>query len=59
MREKVRGGKLVGDRLRRVFDAILKGDFGNLSDMHGFCKNILNGNDYYLVTVDFYEYAEA
>lgn len=35
------------------------GRFGNLNDMHDFLGGIMGGNDFYLVTLDFYEYLEA
>ncbi len=50
----MKGGKRIGSRLKQVFDAIMGGRFGNLSDMHGFLGGIMGGNDYYLVTHDFY-----
>lgn len=58
-RNEIRGGKQLGSRLKSVFDAIMGGRFGDLSDMKDFLGNIMGGNDFYLVTLDFYEYLEA
>ena len=58
-RNEIRGGKKLGSRLKAVFDAILGGRFGDLNEMRGFMEGIMGGNDYYIVTVDFYEYLEA
>ncbi len=62
MRNQILGGKrdYVGSRLKRVFDAIKNGAFGN--DLQGaisVIQNIENGGDHYLVCHDFYTYIDA
>lgn len=49
----------VGNRLRRVFDAIVSGKVGDNHYMRDYIYNILNGSDIYLVCSDFYEYSNA
>lgn len=55
------GGKrdYVPARLRRVFNEIFGGRFGNLSEMHGVFERILDGGDYYILCWDFESYAVA
>lgn len=49
----------VGNRLKRVFDTIKSGRFGDLSAMKGMLENLQNGNDFYCLCWDFYPYIEA
>jgi starch phosphorylase len=60
-REKMRNGNrdYVGSRLKRVLDAIKLGRFGDLSMMHGMLNNLTNGNDFYVLCWDFYDYIRA
>jgi glycogen phosphorylase len=57
----VRAGKrdYVGSRLKKVFDSIRNGTFGDLSCVGGLLYSIENGGDHYLVCYDFYPYVEA
>lgn len=60
-RREMREGKrdYIGGRLKRVFDAIRNGTFGDLSCMGSILYNLENGNDHYIVCFDFYHYLEA
>jgi starch phosphorylase len=49
----------IGKRLRRVFDTILYGTFGDISYIKDYLLDLLNGKDHYLVTYDFYSYLDA
>lgn len=49
----------VGSRLKKVFDVIRSGMFGDLSCMGGILYNLENGNDNYCVCFDFYPYIQA
>jgi starch phosphorylase len=51
--------KPIGSRLRRVFNSILSGIFGDTFYINDYLNRLLKGNDYYLVTYDFYSYLEA
>lgn len=44
--------------LGRVFDAVNSGRFGNQKEMGPLFENLQNGNDYYILTNDFYDYVE-
>lgn len=49
----------IGSRLKRVFDSIRNGLFGDVSMVHGVLDSLQNGNDHYIVCFDFYPYIEA
>lgn len=60
-REEMQNGKrdYCGSRLKKVFDVIKNGTFGNLSAMHGMIDSILSGQDFYCLCHDFYQYLDA
>lgn len=60
-KKQMREGKkdYVGARLKRVFDSIRNGTFGDLSCMGSILYNLENGNDQYILCYDFYLYLEA
>lgn len=49
----------IGSRLKRVFDTIRNGTFGDLSVISGVLYNLENGGDHYCVCLDFYPYITA
>ena len=49
----------VGSRLRRVFDSIKNGMFGDVSVMHHIIDSLCDGGDHYITCFDFYPYIEA
>ena len=49
----------IGSRLRRVFDVIRNGTFGDLSCVHGMLYGLENGGDSYCLCLDFYPYIDA
>jgi len=49
----------VNGKLKKVFDAILGGRFGDISFIKEYITNMINNNDYYLVCHDFYEFADS
>ena len=49
----------VGSRLKKVFDSIKSGTFGDLSLIHGMLYSLENGGDHYCVCLDFYPYITA
>jgi len=50
----------VGSRLGRVYETIKSGSFGgNTQAFIHMIDNLINGNDNYLVSHDFYSYIEA
>lgn len=50
----------VGSRLGRVYETIKSGSFGgNTQAFIHMIDNLINGNDNYLVSHDFYSYVEA
>ena len=50
----------VGSRLSRVYETIKCGTFGgNTQAFIHLIDNLINGNDHYLVSHDFYSYLEA
>ena len=49
----------IGSRLKRVFDTIRNGTFGDLSVCSGLLYNLENGGDHYCVCLDFYPYITA
>ena len=49
----------IGSRLRRVFDSIRNGLFGDVSCVGGILNALENGGDHYIVCWDFYSYLEA
>ena len=50
---------ILGKRLKRVFDELFAGKFGDISYIKEYLYNIINGGDFYLVCYDFYSYLEA
>ncbi len=61
LRAKMRAGQkdYVGSRLRRVFDTIRSGHFGDLKEVNNILGNLESGGDHYLVCADFYPYLLA
>jgi len=61
IRTEMKTGKkdYAGKRLRRVFETILSGKFGNASFFSEYLNGLMNENDYYLVCHDFYAYLET
>ena len=49
----------IGSRLKRVFETIRNGTFGDVSMIHGLLYGLENGQDHYCVCLDFYPYIEA
>ena len=49
----------VGKRLKRVFDNIRNGTFGDCHTVHSLLYNLENGQDHYVVCFDFYDYIRA
>lgn len=50
----------IGSRLGRVYETIKTGTFGgNTQAFIHLIDNLINGGDNYLVSHDFYSYAEA
>ena len=61
-RQAMRAGdrSYVGSRLSRVYETIKCGTFGgNTQAFIHLIDNLINGNDHYLVSHDFYSYLEA
>jgi len=48
-----------GAALKKVFDAVSDGMFGNRDELTMLIDTIRNRNDYYLVCHDFYSYLKA
>lgn len=48
-----------GPHLKRVFDAISDGMFGDRDELCNLINTIRNRNDYYLVCQDFHTYLKA
>ena len=61
IRKEVYEGKrgYVGGRLKRVFDTIKSGFFGDTSMIHPILDHLGDGGDHYCVCFDFYSYIEA
>jgi len=62
LREKMRNSdplEYYGQDLKRVFDAVSDGMFGNRDELTQLIDTIRNRNDYYLVCHDFYSYVKA
>ncbi len=49
----------IGGRLKRVFDCIRGGTFGDLSAVSGMLYALENGGDHYCLCLDFYQYIDA
>lgn len=49
----------TGDKLRKVFNAIRNGTFGDSSCVFGLLDSLQNGYDQYIVCADFYPYCDA
>ena len=45
--------------LKKVFDAIFSGRFGNLKDMHEMLGRLMDGGDHYVLCWDFESYLDA
>ncbi len=60
-RQKMAEGKrdYIPPTLRKVFDAIFGGRFGNLSEMHEMLRRLMDGGDFYIVCWDFQSYLEC
>jgi len=62
LREKMRNSdplEYYGQDLKKVFDAVSDGMFGNRDELTQLIDTIRNKNDYYLVCHDFYSYVKA
>lgn len=46
-------------RLKNVISAILNNRFGNLTEMHGMLKSLVDGGDQYCLCWDFDSYADC
>jgi starch phosphorylase len=49
----------VGGRLKRVFDTIKSGFFGDTHVIHPILDHLCDGGDHYITCFDFYSYIEA
>lgn len=49
----------VGQRLKRVFDTIKSGFFGDTGIIHPILDHLQDGGDHYITCFDFYSYIEA
>ena len=49
----------VGKRLKRVFDTIKAGFFGDTSVIHPILDHLQDGGDHYITCFDFYGYIDA
>jgi starch phosphorylase len=49
----------LGGRLKRVFDTIKAGFFGDTSVVHPILDSLADGGDHYITCFDFYSYVEA
>jgi len=49
----------VGGRLKKVFDSIFSGRVGDNNYIKDYINGILNGNDFYCICYDFYDYLAA
>ena len=49
----------MGSRLKRVFDCVRGGMFGDVSLVLGVLDALQGGSDHYVVCFDFYSYIEA
>ena len=49
----------VGTRLKRVFDTIKSGFFGDTGVIHPILDGLADGGDHYITCFDFYSYVEA
>jgi glycogen phosphorylase len=49
----------IGSRLKKVFDTIRNGTFGDVSVIHGMLYGMENGGDHYCTCLDFYPYITA
>lgn len=60
-RSEIHNGRrdYIGSRLRKVFDTIRNGTFGDVSVIHGMLYSIENGGDHYCTCLDFYPYITA
>lgn len=61
IRHQIYEGKrgYVGGRLKRVFDTILSGFFGDTQVIHPILEHLANGGDHYITCFDFYSYIDA
>ena len=61
LRNQVQSGEnsFVGKRLQRVFDAVVSGQFGDVSMAEHIIHDLEEGRDHYLLTADFNSYCEA
>ena len=49
----------IGSRLKKVFDSIRSGFFGDTNVIHGILYSLENGGDHYITCFDFYSYVDA
>ena len=49
----------AGGRLRRVFDTIKSGFFGDTHIIHPILDHLCDGGDHYITCFDFYSYLDA
>ena len=49
----------LGTRLKRVFDTIKSGFFGDTSIVHPILDGLADGGDNYITCFDFYTYCDA
>ena len=61
VRKELAEGKkgYLGGRLKRVFDTITSGFFGDTSMCHHILKDLAEGRDHYITCTDFYPYIDA
>jgi glucan phosphorylase len=61
IRKELHEGKkdYIGGRLKRVFDTIRSGFFGDTQIVHGILDGLQNGFDHYITCFDFYSYIDA
>lgn len=49
----------LGSRLKRVWDTIKSGFFGDTSMVHPILDSLADGGDHYITCFDFYSYCDA
>lgn len=61
IRKELHEGKknYIGGRLKRVFDTITSGFFGDTSMCHHILTDLTEGRDHYITAFDFYPYIDA
>lgn len=51
--------KQIGSRLLKIIEEIIEGKFGDNNSLTDYLCKIINGDDYYLIAEDFYDYLNA